>query len=345
MPNLIPSYYAKRCLSGCSRLNLNIDIILLSAGLDRRKVFHPEEKITETQLINLLREIWLQSNDEFMGFTPNRCKVGVFNLMLQHCQQHQTLISFLTNAFQFYYLVNDDLNITLTTKDDQAIIQSRLTSTEHDKKNFFIESWQLTWYRLICWLTGERIPLIAVKFTHPKPSHSDLYKYMYPCSIEFDCKHNEILLDPHHLNKRIIRNHHDYRYLIKTTPTPLFKIDEADKAYETRIIKLINPSTNVFRPLSFNHIAKKLGTSPQTLRRRLNREGTHYAKIKEQVREDCAKELLRNKGHSIQKIALLLGFSESSAFSKAFKAWTGLSPTHYVQSFENQFTKKHETTH
>ena len=76
-------------------------------------------------------------------------------------------------------------------------------------------------------------------------------------------------------------------------------------------------------------VASTLDVHPQTLRRRLSKEGTSFSELKGQVRRDVALHFLGKQGVSIEEIAHRAGFSESSAFIRAFKGWTGVTPYTY----------------
>ena len=66
--------------------------------------------------------------------------------------------------------------------------------------------------------------------------------------------------------------------------------------------------------------------TPRTLQRRLREEGVGYAALVEEMRAKFAAEYLNDPSLSISEISYLLGFSEPSAFSRAFRRWTGKSP-------------------
>jgi len=75
--------------------------------------------------------------------------------------------------------------------------------------------------------------------------------------------------------------------------------------------------------------AKKLNMSRHTLYRKLKKEGVSFQSLVEQVRREEAEVHLKDNKISISELAYLLGFSELSAFSRAFKRWTGESPAQY----------------
>ena len=76
-------------------------------------------------------------------------------------------------------------------------------------------------------------------------------------------------------------------------------------------------------------VARKLYMSSRKLQRQLERAGTTFNALLNEIRQDLAQKYLREEDTSITEIAFLLGFSESSAFSRAFKRWMGVSPVNY----------------
>jgi AraC-like DNA-binding protein len=76
----------------------------------------------------------------------------------------------------------------------------------------------------------------------------------------------------------------------------------------------------------FEELAVDLNIAPATLRRRLHEEGASYQGIKDQLRRDLAISYLSDSDRNVMDIALELGFSERSAFHRAFRKWTGASP-------------------
>ncbi|MGZ8349625.1 MAG: helix-turn-helix transcriptional regulator [Allosphingosinicella sp.] len=79
--------------------------------------------------------------------------------------------------------------------------------------------------------------------------------------------------------------------------------------------------------VGIDRIARELGLSRQTLYRRLKEEGTTFAALVDGVRRRVALRLVRERALSVKQIAYRLGFSDPAAFSRAFKRWTGSSPS------------------
>ena len=78
-------------------------------------------------------------------------------------------------------------------------------------------------------------------------------------------------------------------------------------------------------------IAQQMNRSLSTLQRQLTAEGTNYKQIREQTRAELAEQYVREGHYSLSQIAYLLGFSDQSNFSRAFRRWTGQSPKKYTR--------------
>ncbi|MBK8937957.1 MAG: helix-turn-helix transcriptional regulator [Polyangiaceae bacterium] len=76
-------------------------------------------------------------------------------------------------------------------------------------------------------------------------------------------------------------------------------------------------------------LARRLGVSPRTLQRKLEAEGVAYSELLDQARRELACAYLADPALSVEEIAALTGYSEASAFSRAFRRWTGASPLRY----------------
>ena len=77
---------------------------------------------------------------------------------------------------------------------------------------------------------------------------------------------------------------------------------------------------------AFDDLAAQMRMSPSTLRHRLHAEGQNYAAIRDEIRRDLAIEMLQTTALGVGEIATRLGFSEPSAFHRAFRKWTARSP-------------------
>jgi AraC-like DNA-binding protein len=73
-------------------------------------------------------------------------------------------------------------------------------------------------------------------------------------------------------------------------------------------------------------IARKMRLGTRTLQRRLEEAGTTFTELQERVRQQLAKELVRDEDLGLAEVAFRVGFSDAASFSRAFKRWTGRAP-------------------
>ena len=76
-------------------------------------------------------------------------------------------------------------------------------------------------------------------------------------------------------------------------------------------------------------MAADFGMSQRTLQRKLSDIGLSYQQLLDETHHELARRYLDDQGKSVTEITFLLGFSEQSAFTRAFKRWSGMSPSAY----------------
>jgi len=87
--------------------------------------------------------------------------------------------------------------------------------------------------------------------------------------------------------------------------------------------------------LSRSELADEMACSERTLTRKLKAEGQAFQSLLDHERANIAKELLRSTNKTTQQIAIATGIQNSAVFCRAFKKWTGSTPTEYREAFQN----------
>ena len=97
--------------------------------------------------------------------------------------------------------------------------------------------------------------------------------------------------------------------------------------FTSRVIEIIARRIVFGEDASATAVARELGASRRTLNRRLDRDGMSFIKLGQSVRFSAASRLLRDTDLPITQIGLATGYSELSAFSRAYRAWAGQTPS------------------
>lgn len=193
--------------------------------------------------------------------------------------------------------------------------------------NDFFELTETTFTRLI---TGPRrfLPrphVLEVHVTHPEPAHRAVYDAIWRCPITFNAPSNAMRMD-HTLATHRVRLEPQYVFgVLSKHADQLLKDLAASKTTRGRVESLLMPILHTGE-IGMDAIAAKIGQSRQTLYRNLKDEGVTFEQVLDELRHKLALHYLEGKRVSVNETAYLVGFSDPSAFSRAFKRWTGKSP-------------------
>jgi len=172
---------------------------------------------------------------------------------------------------------------------------------------------------------------LEVSFKHPAPASTTAHEAYFGCPVYFEAEMDGLsvssgaLSSPNRLGDDGIT-----RFLLKHLDAEL-QILDADRGLEEMVQSAIARSLSEGAP-KMPDIARRLGMSERTLHRRLAEEGLSFQKIAVDAKRELATGLLSQSGYSIAEIAFLTGFSEQSAFNRAFKRWAGQTPAAYRET-------------
>lgn len=311
-------------IRGAKRLNYDTTALLQAAGLpevSRERL--PPEKATQ-----LIRSVWQVMDDEFMGFTQQRCKQGVFAIMARQAIQCQTLREALIQGSYFYQTVRNDIGLTFSENEDEAVMTFTVKDESLDPDHFIVEFFLLIWHRFSIWLVGQKVPLKYANFKYPSPGHVKEYSLLLPCHCRFNQDENSIVFERSALSLPIKQKERELREFLKNSPADLLSKPMFHSTFTTQVMNYIGESSIESMPL-IEQVASYFNMSSRNLRRRLKEENSSYQAIKDTLRKNHAIKLLNNKDLAINQVAREVGFNEPAGFTRAFKQWTGQTPKHY----------------
>jgi AraC-like DNA-binding protein len=184
-----------------------------------------------------------------------------------------------------------------------------------------------------CWLVGRRIPILRAHFSYPEPPHGAEYRLMYCTDLSFGMPATCIVFEADYLDLPVVQDERTVKEFLRTAPENILVKYKNGSSLGARIRRRLRQLLPAEVP-DFDALAAELNMTTATLRRRLHEEGTSYQGIKDQLRRDLAISYLSHSGRSVMDIALELGFSERSAFHRAFRKWTGASPGEFRRGLQ-----------
>ncbi|MBV6641123.1 MAG: helix-turn-helix domain-containing protein [Cyclobacteriaceae bacterium] len=177
-------------------------------------------------------------------------------------------------------------------------------------------------------VTGKTISPSLVTFKHAARSVAPFNSF-FGCQVHFDHQHYSIQYKTDDLNVRTIKADKSiHQFLVERMDEEKRGIHASADQLMGKIHKLIEESLPSGIP-SIIQVADYLGMSARTLKRRLSDKGITFRDYVQQIQQEVATDLIRSSARSMAEIAFQTGFSEQSAFNRAFKRWTGQSPADF----------------
>jgi len=323
-PGTVAICFVLSALRTLRERRVDADALLGQIGLSPALLRSPQARVSAKQYGELWRLVALTLDDEFFGQDSRRMKAGSFAMMCHSLLNCGTLARALQRSLRFYALVLDDIAGSLQRRGPDAVLELHDRSTDVHRE-FAHEVLLMLLHGVSCWLVGKRIPIRRAQFAYPEPAYSAEYRTMYSTVLEFQAPHTAIVFEASYLDLPIVQNERTVKEFLRIAPENILVKYKNGSSLGARIRRRLRLSLPGDLP-EFEALALEMNITPATLRRRLHEDGTSYQTIKDQLRRDIAISHLSHSKRSTMDIGLELGFSERSAFHRAFKKWTGAAP-------------------
>jgi AraC-like DNA-binding protein len=174
-------------------------------------------------------------------------------------------------------------------------------------------------------LKGITIPK-AIRFMHAEPNYRATYDRIFGVPLFFESSMNALLIDGAFVNMQFPRANPYLSEILTARAETLLEKLESSKSFGGRVEELLVPLLRT-GDASMEIVSRKLGVSRQTLFRKLKAEGVTFEKILDGLRQKLAFHYVREKKIPVNEASYMLGFSDPASFSRAYKRWTGQSPS------------------
>ncbi len=325
----IPIQQVLVLLQGAKRSGLSIELLLQECGIDVDLLNQPDARVDKKAFIHLMLAVMRHTEDEFMGFGSGRIsKPGTFSMMAHAVINCASLEKAIRRGIKFYELFDYAITSRLQVSEDEASI-SFVAREEIVFRPHILEAVVFLSVRFLSWLIGQQIVPKRVNLDFDSMDDGE-FAAQFPCQVHYGQDGCEIILDSRYMNMPLVQNQLSLSKFLKSSLAELFDGDIENASLNAQIRSIISKEFGNNFP-DFSVVCEKLAMTPQTLRRRLKDENTSYQEIKDTIRKDASIYYLSKPELTIDEIALLMGFSEASSFHRAFKKWTGKTPSAYRQ--------------
>ena len=177
---------------------------------------------------------------------------------------------------------------------------------------------------------GPTLPLDGVSFRHPAPTDAGLHRDYFGCEVRFGAPIDGIHVGTSALATPTLLGDEGLSAYLMTQVEDLHA-RRAEGAIVHQVRRTIADQLCSGMPTR-DAIARQLGMSARTLHRRLAAHDCSFQDVANQVRRELAESLLVRQAITLAEVAYLTGFSDQSAFQRAFKSWTGQTPHTFRQA-------------
>ncbi len=325
----ITSLFVRKVVHEVDR-SVDKDALLRSVGIDPDSPVDPKQMLDDVEYYALLERIAeLDPNTISLPLRVGgamRCdEYGAFGLAWKSAthlrgsfERAERYARVLTSVSTYVLEPSDDGGFMHLNREGERRLGLRLSN-----EATIASIWSIT--RQVA--TQEHPPL-GIYFKHPAPETLAHHESYFGCPVHFDTDRDalhistEALETPNQLGdvglSRFFESH------LEEEVEKLSDDSSLEKRVQIRIADTLSEGVP-----TITSVAKHLGMSGRTLQRRLSDRGSSFQKLVDESRRQLAERLLQQTDYSLAEVAFMTGFSEQSAFTRAFKRWAGQTPRSY----------------
>ena len=225
------------------------------------------------------------------------------------------------------------------------VIQEKLTiDLDEDDEFFYVrmdahmpllnkrirENGQLAAVTRFCrMIAGEDFNPARIRMKQPEPEDSGYYYELFRCAIEFNCDATTFVVRLEDADRRLTGSNDQLAKLNEHIVGKYLAHNEKQDIVNRVKAAIIDGLANGVVTEAL--IADEMHTTPRNLHRKLQKEDTSFKQLLTEVRKELAQQYIQDRSKTLTEISFMLGFSEVSSFSRAYKGWTGKPPSEVRQ--------------
>jgi AraC-like DNA-binding protein len=309
-------------------IGVDVAAVVAAAGAKESALFDADARLPHGVAAALWEEAFRQTRDEALGLhVARQIRPGSFDLLDFAARANPTVGEGIRQLTRYYRIFHDAAVVRLEERGERAWLTHSLPPELGPMPRQAAEFVIATWLVGLRQASGLDFAPLEVQFTHAAPRSVDEHAEFFRAPVRFAERANGMTLPHSLLGAPLVRAdpalslllERYIREALQKLPAPSSAID---RARHVLAAELPNVMTG-------NALAARMHLSPRTLRRLLAAEDTTFRRLFDGLRQDLALRYLGDPRLSIGEIAFMLGFSEVSAFHRAFRRWRTTTPAEY----------------
>ena len=323
----VAAYFVKAAVHRLAHAPQRVEALLLAAGIELSWLDEPMRRVPAESVTRLWLLLTDELGDEFFAFDSGGMPRGTFAMICRSVLHEPDLGRALRQCLSGFNLFLRDIRAHLELRGNRTAIVLQTRIADPVIRSVAEEIYLSMVIGVVCWLVGRRLNFDRTQFGHPSPPHG-AEPLLWGPWIEFEASRTEVEFGSTQLSLPVIRNFANLKQFLRHAPEGVVVRFRNRSGLSADVYRRLKTCLELDWP-SQTQMAIQVSMSESAFRRQLEREGFSYQAIKHEVRKALAFDYLNDGALNISEIAIRCGFQEPSAFHRAFRQWTGMSPGRY----------------
>lgn len=320
-----PIAFVRAILTAYARRGIDPSEALRQAQITPAMLRRDDARITALQMEQVSACAMQALDDEGLGWFSRRLPWGSYGMLARASLTAPTLGVALKRWCRHHALLTDDLLLHLEGHGALASVRLEERRDFGELREFCLVSVLRNLHGYASWLIDSRIPLAESSFAFAAPPHAEVYGVLFPGPVYFNAPATGFSVDAAYLAMPLRRDERAMRQMLQRALPLQVRPYRRDRLLVQRVRDLLR--SNRTPAHTAEALARTLNMSVRTLHRQLHDEGASLQQLKDEARREQALELLQRTRRPVKQVAQAVGFASEKSFARAFKAWTGMSPS------------------
>src|SRR5215471_18531392 len=329
----IPSATGALSRLACVRLRefgKDAGAILAQVGATPEQAYDDSIRLEVPKQIRILDLAAEELEDELLGFHLGRnFDLREIGLVYYVFASSERLADAIRNAERYSGIMNDGVRLHFRQDDRAAAIALDYVNVDRHSDRHQIEFWLVAMMRICRQITDTRLAPRHLRVRHNRDAIPAELRTFFGTEVEFGTGADEIVFPAPVASLPVVKRDNHLNDLLRRYADDALSARPRHPGSFRSAVENTLPQLLPHGKARFSEVAQQLGMSTRTLARRLNAEGVAFAEILDQLRSALAQSYLSERSLPVSEISWLLGYSEVSSFTHAFKRWTGKTPRQF----------------
>ena len=333
-PAVTPMAFVQAIVRAYERYGVDPAGALTQARIAPAQLHGPGARITAAQMELISGVAMQQLDDEALGSFSRKLPWGSYGMLARASLTAPNLGVALKRWCRHHRLLTDDIVLSLSTNGAVASLRLAEQRPLPATREFCVVTTLRNLHGYACWAIDSRIPLLQAAFPYPAPAHREAYPLMFRGPLRFDADAAGFSFDARYLALPLRRDERALQTMLKRALPLIVHQYRRDRLLVQQVHSVLRD-----RPADAANaetLARALNVSVRTLHRQLQEEGASLQALKDGVRREQAIEQLCRSARPIKQIAAAVGFASEKSFARAFRHWTGESPSAFRQHAQRE---------